>query len=122
MFEISRSLAQQFFSLKDLPLESNEEDGLSRPHLIGLSFILPVCGHTLGLETTSITNSFNDTSHERSTVQLTHLSWNTDVTVDQWLIVTDHILGWIRCGSFESISSSSEEMTPESGGDELKQS
>ena len=65
------------------------------------------------------TNAFYYPCDIRGAVQLRHLLWNTDVLIDQGLVVADHILVIIRAGRLNGVGGSGKEVPPESMGDEL---
>lgn len=48
-------------------------------------------GCDFGLEATSITHSLDYTSHKGRAVKLVHLLGNTDVCIDKWVIIRNHI-------------------------------
>lgn len=48
--------------------------------------------HTVGAKARRVTQALNHPCHERSDVQLTHLLWDADISIDKWLIVDNHVL------------------------------
>ena len=69
----------------------------------------------LRLKATPITDTFDNTSDEGSTVEHTHLARHADVRVNQRVIVRDHVLirrVW-RHGMLECICGTTEEQAPE---------
>lgn len=48
-------------------------------------------GCDFGLEATSITHSLDYTCHKGRAVKLVHFLGDTDVSVDKWVIICNHI-------------------------------
>lgn len=90
--------------------EPNQENCPGWPHLRTLVMRRDLC-----FETTPVTNTFNDTSHESRTVQHAHFLGHANIRVHQRVVVCDHVLVWSlrRDGVFERICWALEKETPE---------
>lgn len=96
----------------------NQEHSATGPELRRL-----VMSGDLGLKATSVTDPFDNTSDERSTVEHAHFPRHTDICVDQWVVVCDHVLvrGIWGDGVFEGICGAAEYEPPEGSVDEVQQ-
>lgn len=101
---------QNLLPLHDTVPKPHQKHSPTGPHLSRL-----IMRRDLGLKTTPITNTLNNSSHESRTVEHTHLAWYADVRIDQRVIVRDHVL--IRCvwgdGVLECICGAAKEEAPE---------
>lgn len=120
LFHISPSHSpphQQRLPLNNPLTKPNQKNRLPGPHLPPFAIVRR---HTCA-QPTSLAHAFNHARYKRRTVQLAHLFWHTDVLVNEWLVVADHVFVVVGRGVLDGIGGAAEEVSPEGGVDKLEE-
>lgn len=101
---------QHILSLHDRFPKPHQEHRPTWPQLRSL-----IVRCDLGLEAASVADTLDDARHKGGTVEHAHFLWNTNIGIDEWIVVRDHVLVRRLRGDrvLESIGRPLEEHSPE---------